>query len=73
MLFIRAEVSTFVSALFARWYIVVTRANCSCAGWNVISFMPSGSKMRCRRNRSKVWPEAISTIRPSVSNPAPGL
>ena len=65
VLSIRADVSTFASVLSARWYIVTTRPRRSCDGWNVISFIPSGSKIRCRRNRSKVCPETISTIRPS--------
>ena len=35
--------------------------------------MPSGSKMRRRRNSSNVSPEATSTMRPSVSIPAKPL
>ena len=38
-----------------------------------MSFMPSGSKMRFWKNSLSGMPEAISTIRPSVSWPACAL
>jgi hypothetical protein len=52
---------------------VATRGICASVGQKVMSFMPSGSKMRVRKNRSSGMPDAISMMRPSVSKPAPGL
>ena len=52
---------------------LVTGNHCELLGQNVMSRIWSGAKKRCSKNSSSGWPETISSTRPSVSNPAPGL
>jgi CubicO group peptidase (beta-lactamase class C family) len=51
-----------------RWmYSAARRPRSSSGTWNRVSVMPSGSKMRVRKNSSSDWPDTTSTTRPRMS------